>query len=254
MTDEEFDIANKRLSSRIGWASMLVFVPWMAGFFAVGVTYRDWFDHHDNFLLLAIGVFIGGFLTAVYFITRWLHKRSGLVCRTCGSKEFLAPNGQCWNCNGLPREVRRLWPVTVIIGLAGGAVGTIASRNPVRFGSLWLAGFVLVCVGVWWTGRDQRKKEHPESIADSKGPPVSSLISLFIAVPLLIAVGFGLVDTIASPHAVRNGLLWLAALVVASVGGAWLRRKQVRSAEAPSAIGRVDNPTLHRTDPAERSS
>ena len=254
MTDEEFDIAHERLSSRIGRASMLVFVPWTAGFFAIGATHRDWFDHHDNFLLLAIGVWIGGFLTAVYFISRWLHKRSGLVCRTCGSKAFLAPDAQCWNCNGLPRDVRRIWPVAVIIGLDGGAVGTIASRNPVRFGSLWLAGFVLVCVGVWWVWRDQRKKELPESIADAKRPPLSSLISLLIVVPLFTAVGFGLVDAIESPHAVRNGLFCLAALLVASVAKAWLKRKEVRSAEAPSAIGRVDNPTLHRTDPAERSS
>jgi hypothetical protein len=225
MTDEEFDIANERLSSRIGWAGMLVFVPWMAGFFAIGVTYRDWFHRHDNLSLMLIGLWLGGFLTMMYFISRWLHKHSGLVCRTCGSKEFLAPDGQCWNCNGLPKVTRTYWPLTVIIGLAGGAVGTIASRNHLQFGVLWLAGFVLVCVGVWWLRRQEIKKEPPESMAHSEPPVSFSAIRIFILVPLLTAVGFGLVDTIGSPHPVRNVLLWLTALVVVSVGGAWIRRK-----------------------------
>jgi hypothetical protein len=228
MTKEEFDIAHERLRSRTGWACVLVFFPSLAGFFAIGARYQDWFNHHDNLTLLAFGVWIGGFLTAMYFISRWLHKRSGLVCPTCGSKEFPpAPNGQCWNCNGLPKVTRKYWPVTVIIGLAGGAVGTIASRNPVRFGVLWLAGFVLVCVGVWWMRRQESKREHPEFVTHSERTerPLSfSWLSLFIVVPLLIAAGFGLVDTIGRPHAVRNGLLWLAALVVVSIGGAWMRR------------------------------
>ncbi len=239
MTEEEFEIARKRLSSRTGWACVLVFFPSLAGFFAIGARYRDWFDHHhhDNILLLAFGVWLGGFLTAMVFISRWLHKRSGLVCPTCGSKEFPAPNGQCWKCNGLPKVTRTLWPVAVVVGLAGGAVGTIASRNHLQFGVLWLAGFVLVCVGVWWLRRQEDKKEHaelvahsvrpqhPEVVAHSERPVSFSWVSFFIVLPLLIAVGFGLVDTIGSPHVVRNGLLWLAALVVVSVAGAWMRRK-----------------------------
>lgn len=229
MTDEEFDIANERLRSRIGLACVLVFFPSLAGFFAIGARYQDWFNHHDNLTLLAFGAWIGGFLTAMYFISRWLHKRSGLVCPTCGSKEFPSPNGQCWNCNGLPKVTRKYWPVTVIIGLAGGAVGTIESRNPVRFGSLWLAGFVLVCVGVAWLRRQESKKEHPEPIAHAERPRSFSWMTTFILVPLLIAVGFGLVDTIGSPHPVRNGLLWLAALVAVSVAVRWLRRKEAVS-------------------------
>jgi|SRR6185437_2412180 len=229
MTDEEFDIAHKRLSSRIGWACMLVFVPWMAGSVAIWFTYRDFFHRHDNVSLLVMGLSIGGFLALMYFISRWMYKRSGLACPTCGAKEFPAPDGQCWNCNGLPKVTRKYWPVTVIIGLAGGAVGTIESSDPLWFGSLWLAGFVLVCVGVCWLRRQESKKEHPEPIAHSERPRSFSWMTTFILVPLLIAVGFGLVDTIGSPHAVRNGLLWLAALVVVSVGGAWMRRKEAAS-------------------------
>jgi hypothetical protein len=224
MTDEEFDIAKERLSSRIGRAGVIVFVPWTAVFFAVAVTYWDWLDRHNNVLLILMGLWIGGFLTAVSFISRWLHQRSGLVCRTCGAKGFLAPDGQCWNCNGLTRVTRTYWPVTVIIGLAGGAVGTIASRNHLQFGVLWLAGFVLVCGGVWWLRRQESKKEPPESMVHSEPPLSFSSISIFILVPLFTAVGFGLVDTIGSPHAVRNGLLSLAALVVLSVAAAWMRR------------------------------
>jgi len=229
MTDEEFDIADKRLRSRIGWVTMLFAVPWLAGFVAIGATYRDWFDHHDNASLLAIGVFIGGFLTGAGFISQWLQERSGLVCRTCGRKGMLSPTGQCWNCNGLPKVTRKYWPVTVIIGLAGGAVGTIASRNHLQFGVLWLAGFVLVCVGVWWMRRQEDKKEHPEPTAHSERPRSFSWMTTLILVPLLIAIGFGLVDTIGSRHAARNGLLWLAALVVVSVAAGWMRRKESAS-------------------------
>ena len=226
MTDAEFEIAHERLRTRIGWACVLVFFPSLAGFFAIGARYQDWFNHHDNLTLLAFGVWIGGFLTAMYFISRWLHKRSGLVCPICGSKEFPSPTGECWNCNALPKVTRKYWPVTVIIGLAGGAVGTIASRNHLQFGVLWLAGFVLVCVGVWWIRRQESKREHPESTAHSERPLSFPRISLFIVVPLLTAVGFGLVDTIGSPHAVRSTLLWLALLVAASAASAYMKRKR----------------------------
>lgn len=231
MTDAEFEIADRRLRSRIGWTVFLVFVAWMAAAIAVGVTYRDWFNHHSNVSQLFLVAAIVLFLTAVCFISRELQERSGLVCRTCGRKGMLSPTGECWDCNGLPKVTQKYWPVTVIIGLAGGAVGTVASRDPVRFGSLWLAGFVLVCVGVWWLRRQESKKEQPES---KKEPPEStadsglswSVISIFVLVPVLIALGFGLVDTIGSPHAVRSTLLWLALLVAASAASAYMKRKR----------------------------
>jgi membrane protein DedA with SNARE-associated domain len=228
MTDEEFDIAHERFRSRASWVAVIVFFAWLAVFLAFGATHQDRFQPHDPKLIMLFCLWLGVFLTVMYFISRWMYKSSGLACPTCGSKEFpTAPDGQCWNCNGSLKVTQKYWPVTVIIGLAGGAVGTIESRNPVRFGSLWLAGFVLVCVGVWWLRRQESKKEHP--IAHSKRPRSFSWMSIFILVPLLIAVGFGLVDTIGRPHAARNVLLWLAALVVVSVGGAWMRRKEAAS-------------------------
>ena len=156
MTDEEFDIAHKRLSWRIGWASMLFAVPWFAGFMAIGITYRDWSNRHDNASLLVLGVFVGGFLTAAYVISRWLHKRSGLVCPTYGRKEFLSPTGGCWNCNPLPRVVRRFW-AAVIIGLGGGAVGTIASTTP---RAVWNTVAGGVCRGVRGSGVVEETRKY----------------------------------------------------------------------------------------------
>jgi hypothetical protein len=53
-------------------------------------------------LMLTAGIII--FLVPVLIVSRRLHERHGLLCRTCGPRGFVSESGQCPRCKSVIYE------------------------------------------------------------------------------------------------------------------------------------------------------
>ena len=101
MTKIEFINAKRSFKRQISWLVMLWFVLWLVAFFAIGGGFRYWFHQHETISVLFLVCAIVIFLVPVFFISRRLQERHGLVCQTCGHRGFLSESGQCLRCQSV---------------------------------------------------------------------------------------------------------------------------------------------------------
>lgn len=101
MTKIEFTNAKRSFKRQISWLVMLWFVLWLVTFFGIGAGFRYWFHEHETVSVLVLAAAVLIFILPVIFISRRLHERHGLVCRTCGHRGFLSESGQCIRCQSV---------------------------------------------------------------------------------------------------------------------------------------------------------
>lgn len=101
MTQAEFINARRACKRQISWLAMVWFLVWLVPFFALGTGLRSWFHEHEvaSVLTLVAGIII--FLAPVLIVSRRLHERHGLLCRTCGPTGFVSDSGRCPRCKSL---------------------------------------------------------------------------------------------------------------------------------------------------------
>ena len=105
MTKDDFINAKRSFRRQISWLVMVWFVMWLAVFFAVGAGLRDWFHAHQTVSGLILAAAVAIFLVPVWFISKFLRERHGLVCRSCGQWLFADPSvsgtGRCSKCQSV---------------------------------------------------------------------------------------------------------------------------------------------------------
>ena len=101
MTKADFINAKRSFKRQISWLVTLWFVLWLIAFFSIGAGFRYWFHEHATVSALVLAAAVLIFIVPVAFISRRLHERHGLVCRSCGHRGFLSDSGQCVRCQSV---------------------------------------------------------------------------------------------------------------------------------------------------------
>jgi len=102
MTRQQFTRAYQVSRRWVTVGVLALTILWFCLFLAVGSKVKTWFSASDAAELSWIAIALGLFVTGVFCIAKFVYRRHGLVCPSCGnwiaSQSMMLKTGRCPKC------------------------------------------------------------------------------------------------------------------------------------------------------------